>query len=140
MKDIADLIARIFIALIFLFEAYDSIKFFKTTKETMTDYGVTWNQDLLLIGAIFLMIIGGILVLSGYRSSFGGILLLLFYVPVTFIVHSWWNDPPELQRSESILFMKNVAIMGGLLLVVANGSGRYSIKRLFATTKVTSGY
>ncbi len=140
MKDIADLIARIFIATIFLFEAYDSIKFFQTTKEVMTEYGITWRQDILLVGAIFLMIIGGLLVLSGYRSSFGAILLLLFYIPVTLIVHSWWNDPIELQREQSILFMKNVAIIGGLLMVVVNGSGRYSIRRLFATTKVSKGF
>jgi len=136
MKDVTDLIARIFIALIFLFEAYDSIKYFKTTKSQMTDYGFTWNQDFLLVSAIFLMILGGILVLSGYRSSFGAILLLIFYVPVTLVLHSWWNDPIEIQREQSILFMKNVAIIGGLLMVFVNGSGRYSIKRLFATTKV----
>jgi len=51
-------------------------------------------------------------------------------------LHDWWNDPIEIQREQSILFMKNVAIIGGLLLVFVNGSGRYSIKRLFATTKV----
>ena len=46
MKDTIDLIARIFISLIFLFEAYDSIKFFKSTKAIMTEYGITWNQDI----------------------------------------------------------------------------------------------
>lgn len=136
MKDITDLIARIFISLIFLFEAYDSIKFFKSTKALMTEYGIVWQQDLLLSGAIFLLILGGVLVLLGYRSSFGAILLLLYWVPVTFIVHSWWNDPIELQRAGSIDFMKNMAIIGGLLMVFVNGSGRYSIRRLFATTRV----
>jgi putative oxidoreductase len=136
MKDIVDLIARILIACIFLFEGYDSIKFFKSTKELMTSYNITWHQDLLLIGAIFLLILGGILILIGYRSSFGAILLLLYWVPVTFILHSWWNDPAELQREESIAFMKNLAIIGGLLIIYVNGSGRYSVRRLFATTKV----
>lgn len=136
MKDVVDLIARILIACIFLWEAYDSIKFFKSTKALMTEYGITWNQEILLIGAIFLLILGGILVLIGYRSGFGAILLLLYWVPVTFIVHSWWNDPIELQRVESIAFMKNLAIIGGLLMIYVNGSGKYSVRRLFATTKV----
>ncbi len=136
MKDIFDLIARILIACIFLFEAYDSIVFFKSTKELMTAYNITWQQDLLLSGAIFLLLLGGILILIGYRSGLGAILLLLYWVPVTFILHSWWNDPVELQRIESINFMKNIAIIGGLLMIYINGSGRYSIRRLFATTKV----
>ncbi|MFT5168365.1 MAG: putative oxidoreductase, partial [Saprospiraceae bacterium] len=95
MKDLTDLIARMFISFIFLFEAYDSIKFFKTTKLQMTEYGITWQQDILLMGAIFLLVLGGLLVLVGYRSKLGAVLLLIYWVPVTFIVHSWWNDPAE---------------------------------------------
>jgi len=136
MKDISDLIGRILLAFMFLFEAYDSIRYFKETKVLMTDYGVLWHQDLLLSGTIFLLILGGTLVLIGYRSSFGALLLMFYWVPATFIVHSFWNDPAELVREESIQFMKNLAITGGLLIVLVNGSGKYSIKRLFATSRV----
>ena len=136
MKDFADLLARIFIALIFLFEAYDSSVFFKKTKETMTQYGINWNQDFVLYAVIFMLVIGSVLVLIGYRSSLGAVLLLLYWIPVTFLVHSWWNDPAELQRETSMMFLKNVAIIGGLLMVYVNGSGKYSVKRLFATTTV----
>ncbi len=136
MKDVVDLIARVLISFIFLFEAYDSIKYFKGTKAIMTDYGITWRQDLLLYAAIIMLILGGTLLLIGYRSGLGAILILLYWVPVTFVVHSFWNDPPELQRMESVLFMKNLAIIGGLLMVWVNGSGRFSVRRLFATTRV----
>ena len=138
MKDTIDLIARIFIAMIFLFEGYDSIKFFKSTKEIMTGYGITWHQDMRLIVTIIFLILGGTLVLIGYRSGFGATLLLFYWIPVTFIVHSWWNDPIAIQREESIDFMKNIAIVGGLLMIIINGSGRYSIRRLFATTRVNN--
>lgn len=136
MKDVVDLIGRVFLSFIFLFEAYDSIKFFQHTKDTMTEYGIMWKQDFLLMGAIFLLILGGILILIGYRSSFGALLLLFYWVPVTMILHSFWNDPPELHRENSIAFMKNLAITGGLLMVLVNGSGRFSVKRLFATFRV----
>lgn len=136
MKDLVDLIARILLAFIFLFEAYDSITYFQSTKNMMTEYGLTWRQDLLLSCAIFGLILGGTLILIGYRSSFGAFLVLLYWLPVTFIVHSFWNAAPELRRLESIHFMKNLAITGGLLMVWVNGSGRYSVKRLFATFKV----
>ncbi|MEZ5042709.1 MAG: DoxX family protein [Saprospiraceae bacterium] len=136
MKDLADLIGRILVSIIFLVEAYDSLTYSQQTKNTMAEYGITWQPDLLLVGSIFVLALGGILILIGYRSSFGALLLLLYWVPVTFIVHSFWNDPAELQRQESIAFMKNIAIMGGVIIIWVNGSGRYSVKRLFATARV----
>ena len=136
MKDFLYLLGRIFIATIFIYEAYDSIYYFHMTKATMSMYGLTWRQDLLLAGAIILLVLGGLMVLIGYRSSFGAILLILYYLPVTLIVHSFWNDPVKVQRIQAIMFMKNIAIMGGLLMIIVNGSGRYSIKRLLATLKV----
>jgi uncharacterized membrane protein YphA (DoxX/SURF4 family) len=48
----------------------------------------------------------------------------------------FWNDPVKVQRIQAIMFMKNLAIIGGLLMIIANGSGRYSIKRLLATLRV----
>ncbi|HMR44241.1 MAG TPA: DoxX family protein [Saprospiraceae bacterium] len=136
MKDVVDLIGRIFLSFIFLFEAYDSMRYFKETLLKMAEYGITWQPKFLLVGAIIALIMGGLMVLLGYRSSFGALLILLYWVPVTFIVHSFWNDPPDQLRMQSILFMKNIAITGGLLVVLVNGSQRFSIRRLFATTKV----
>ncbi|HND87387.1 MAG TPA: DoxX family protein [Saprospiraceae bacterium] len=136
MRDITDLLGRIFLSAIFIFEAIDSTLYFGKTQQTMTEYGLTWNQDLLLYGAIMLLYLGGLMVLFGYRSTLGAVMLLLYWVPVTFIVHDFWNFPHELLRLESILFMKNMAIIGGLLMLVGKGSGRYSVKKLLATTRV----
>ncbi len=136
MKDVADLIGRILVSVIFLVEAYDSLTYFQHTKTVMAGYGITWQPDLLLTATIFILFLGGTLILIGYRASFGAFLVLLYWIPVTFIVHSFWNAPPELQRQESIDFMKNIAIMGGVIIIWVNGSGRYSIKRLFATARV----
>ena len=103
----------------------------------MTEYGVTWNQDLLMYGSIFLLLMGGILILIGYRVALGATCLLLYWLPFTFIVFSWWNDPEEIRRMNSLIFMKNLAVAGGLLMILVNGAGRYSVKRIFATTRVT---
>lgn len=137
MRDITDLIGRIFLSAIFIFEAIDSALFFGKTKETMTEYGFTWSQDLVLYATIFMLFAGGLMVLFGYRSTFGALLLLLYWVPVTFVVYDFWHAKSNLElRFQSIMFMKNVAIIGGLLMLVGKGSGRYSIKRLLATTRV----
>ncbi|TNE47004.1 MAG: DoxX family protein [Bacteroidetes bacterium] len=136
MRDITDLIGRIFLSAIFLFEAVDSTLYFEKTKLTMTQYGLTWSQDMLLYGAILFLLMGGLMVLTGYRSTLGAILLLCYWVPVTFIVHDFWLYPKAELRLQSILFMKNIAITGGLLMLIGKGSGRFSIRRLLATTRV----
>lgn len=136
MRDLIDLIGRIFLSTIFIFEAIDSMLYLEKTKQVMAVHGITWNQDFLLYCAIFLLVTGGLMVLLGYRSTLGAILLLLYWAPLTFIVHDFWNCPKEELREQSILFMKNIAIIGGLLMLAGKGSGRYSIKKLLATTRV----
>jgi putative oxidoreductase len=136
MKDVIDLLGRALLSFIFLYEAYDSIFYFQATKERMTAYGLTWQQDFVLVGAIILLLLGGTLLLIGYRTGFAMFILLCYWIPVTFIVHSFWNDPEPARRLQSIMFVKNLAIVGGMLMVWANGTGKYSIKRLFATTRV----
>lgn len=138
MKAYADLLARICLSGIFVYEAVDSIQFFQQTKEKMTMYGLTWQQDLLLLGSIVFLILGALLLLSGYRASFGALLLLIYWVPATFITHAFWSVAPELYNTEAVAFMHGMAIAGGLLMVYVNGSGRLSIRKLFATVKVRS--
>lgn len=130
MKDIADLLARIFISFIFLYEVYDMIGFYNNNKLTMTTYGITWQQDVLLIGVLLFLIVGSLLVLFGYYANIGAFLLLFYWLPFTMIVFSFWNDPEEIRRINSLQFMHNMAICGGLLLLIANGSGKYSVRRL----------
>jgi putative oxidoreductase len=136
MKDFMDLIGRMLISFIFFFEAYDTLWFIKPTKESLTKYGITLYQDYILYGATFLLILGATLVLIGYRSSFGATLLILYFLPLTFFQHHWWtaHNHDEL-RLQSMNFMKNIAIIGGLFMVLVNGSGRFSVKRLLAKTR-----
>ena len=139
MRDWIDLIARILLAGVFIYEAVDSIIFFHDVQEAMTIYGLTWKQDLLLGGAIVLLSIGGILFLLGYRVGLAGVLVLMYWLPVTFIVYSFWNDPPHEVRLNAIIFAKNLAIAGGVLLLMIRGSGRISIKRIERVTRIPKG-
>lgn len=150
MKDILDLIGRILLGFIFLFDAYDSIFFFAETKTKMLSYGLSWNPNFLLVSSIVLLSLGGILLVTGYRVRLGVILLLMYWIPVTFIIHPYWSFPPDCvgdfpcsdqlenyRRLQSVLFTKNLAIIGGLLLVYTNGiHSKFRIRRIFATARV----
>lgn len=139
MKDYMDLIGRILMSIIFYFEAYDKIFYMTPTKATMTEWGITWNQNLLIYGSGFCLILGATLILIGYRSGLGAFLILLYWIPLTFILDKFWEIPltdHETRRSVALHFMKNIAIAGGLLLLLVNGSARFSVKRLLSTTRV----
>jgi putative oxidoreductase len=138
MKDSVDLMGRISLAFIFFFEAYDSMQYITLTKRSMTAYGIHWHQDLLLWGSVIVLLLGATMLLLGYRTKLGSFLLLLYWIPLTFILYQFWKTgtKPDL-REMSQQFMKNMAIAGGLFMVFANGSGNYSVKRLLATTTVS---
>jgi len=138
MKDVADLIGRVFIALMFIYEALDSMVFFKQTKETLGKYGIEQGQDIILVGIISLLLIGATLVLIGYYANVGALMLLLYWIPFTFIVYSFWNDPPDLARIHAMYFMRNLALAGGLLILFVNGSGKFSINRIFHVMRLPS--
>lgn len=129
MKDIIDLLGRIFISSIFLYQAVVNILEAVSVKKEMIEYSVN-RIDFLFATGIVLMIIGGLSVLIGYRAKLGAMLLLVFLVPSTLTYYFDFSD--ELQQQ---MFIRNIAIIGGLLMIVANGSGRYSIKRMLAGIK-----
>ena len=136
MNHLFDLIGRILMSAIFVYEAIDSMLYAEQTKTTMADYGIFWKPDLLLYLSITMLFLGALLLLTGYRIRFGVLLLLIYWLPVTFIVYSFWNDPVEIQRMNAIYFMRNLAIAGGLLIIAAHGGGKYSIKRIMRVSKI----
>jgi putative oxidoreductase len=137
MKDILELLARACLAVIFVFESWDNIVHFKTAKAQMIQNGLTWNTDFLLKSACIFLVMGSLMLLFGYRAKLGALLLLAYLIPVAFIAHDWWTIyHGDDRHTMSIVFMKDLAVIGGLLMVYVNGSGRFSIKKLLATTRV----
>jgi putative oxidoreductase len=136
MKDIIDLLGRLFLAAVFFFEGIDTTISRTHTYKIMTFYGFTWQQDFLYQSAIFVLLLGATLIALGYRVGLGTILVLCFWIPVTFTVYSFWTADAAHRDYELMMFIKNLSIMGGLLILAAHGAGKYSIKRLLATTRV----
>ncbi len=130
MKNWIDLIGRIVVGLFFFFEAFDTIVFFDVTRETLTGYGITFAQDFLIAGSIIILLLGGMMVITGYYASIGATLLLIYWFTFTVVVYSWWNDPPEVKSLHVKSFMRNMALCGGLLIIIANGAKDYSVKRI----------
>lgn len=72
--------------------------------------------------------VGGLMVMFGYRAKFGAFLLLLFLVPVTFVMHDFWNvsDAAE-AAAQRAHFLKNTSLAGATLLLMYYGAGPISL-------------
>ena len=79
-----------------------------------------------LSGAILLEIVGAISLILGYKTRFGAAALLIFLIPTTIIFHNPSIDPEQLTH-----FMKNLTIIGGLLMVLGFGPGIFSLDCYF---------
>jgi putative oxidoreductase len=75
-----------------------------------------------------LLILGGLSVLFGFHARVGAILLALFLVPVTLVMHPFWAlDDAGAAQVQQIMFMKNLALLGGALLILHFGAGPISL-------------
>src|SRR4029077_5523914 len=75
-----------------------------------------------------LAIAGGLSILLGYRAKLGAWLIVLFLVPVTLMMHKFWTvTDPMMAQLQMILFMKNVSMLGGALLISQFGAGPFSL-------------
>jgi putative oxidoreductase len=73
-------------------------------------------------------IAGGLSILLGYRAKLGAWLIALFLVPVTLMMHKFWTvQDPTMAQLQMILFMKNVSMLGGALLISQFGAGPFSL-------------
>lgn len=126
LSALAPAVARVLIAAIFLWSGFGKITGFAGTTEYMAAKGMPLPA-LFLLGAIVFEIVGGLSVLAGFKARWGALLLIAFLIPTTFIFHAFWAVDAASQRIETIQFMKNLAILGGLLMVLANDAGPLGI-------------
>lgn len=120
------LLGRICLSLIFLAASFHVITNWNSTIVLMEKAGMS-NTQLFLIAGTALMVIGGLSLLIGYKTRIGALLLIVFLVPTTLVMHNFWMATDLDRDLQSIMFFKNVAILGGLLYVLAYGCGGCSL-------------
>ena len=129
LKSLGSLVGRILLVLIFLNSGIEKIENFEGTAKFMAQYGMPY-PSLFLFGAIIFELAGSIFAILGYYARFGALLLLIFLIPTTIIFHTNFDDPIQI-----IMFMKNVSMFGGCLILLAMGPGRFSLDYLFKNRK-----
>jgi putative oxidoreductase len=122
----APLAGRILLSTIFILSGLTKLTDWHGTADYMASHGLPLIPLLLPIAAL-VEILGGIAVLLGVRTRAAALLLFLYLVPTTLVFHNFWilNGAEHINQMHH--FLKNLAIMGGLALLVGLGPGFPSV-------------
>ena len=123
MSNILYLIARILISALFLINGVFKISNYDGTIGWMEGFGI---PGILLIPAIILEIVGPVLIILGYKAKIAAGLLSLFCIATAVIFHNDFSDQMQLGS-----FLKNIALAGGFLFILINGTKEFSLDRKF---------
>lgn len=117
-------IGRVLLSLIFVFAGFSH--FTGATISYAANSGVPFADIFVPISGV-MAIVGGLSVAVGVKARIGALLLILFMIPVTFIMHNFWSiSDPQTAQMQMTHFMKNLAIFGGLFFMAYYGAGAYS--------------
>lgn len=109
------LLGRFLLALIFLISGIGKIVHFGDTAVGMAAMGIPLAK-VALVFTILIEVGGGLLLITGLYVRYAALIMALFLVPVTLIFHKFWGLPNPEYDNQMINFIKNVAIIGGLLV------------------------
>ncbi len=128
IQHILALAARASLSVIFLWGGVTQIIFFwDNSVAQLQEMGLPYPESLLAL-AVGGQLIGGLLVLLGLRTRFGATILILFLVGVTGLMHAFWLYEPDSEEylMQAIAFLKNLGLLGGLLMILAFGPGGFA--------------
>lgn len=127
---ISPVLGRIAIAWFFLSEAWSKLSDFAGTVAVLHAAHVPAPAPLLVVG-LTLVFLGAAALVFGFHARHGAVLLFATTVIVSVILHAWWNLQDTGERAAAFdLFLRNMAVAGGLLLLVGMGPGPIALDNL----------
>lgn len=128
VKQYGPLAGRIMLALIFLISGYAKLGNFEGTAGFMAGAGIPLAQIALAL-TIIIEIGGGLMLVIGWKARWAALAIFLFVVPATLIFHNFWAADAAQLQNQLNHFLKNVCILGGMLYIMAFGSGPLSVDK-----------
>lgn len=121
IDDYLPLLARICLSAIFLWSGINKIMHPIATQVNMSAHGMPLTA-FFLVAAIALEIVGGLSILLGIEPRWGAVMLVVFLIPATLIFHTDFST-----EIEQAMFFKNLAMLGGLLMLIQYGGGNIAL-------------
>lgn len=120
------LIGRLMLAALFLPAGLSKLSGFEGTVGYIASVGLPMPQ-LAAIVAIAVEILAPIALILGWGTRWAALALALFTLAATFSFHAFWAMPAEQVMMQQLMFFKNIAVVGGLLVLTAFGAGALSV-------------
>lgn len=121
IRDYGPPLGRIMIAAIFVISGFGKLMDPGGTAGYIASQGLPMSQ-VLAWAAVVVELLGGLMLVVGFKVRAAALVIFLFTIVVTVVFHPWWADP-----AQKIDFLKNLAILGGLLYVAAHGAGKLAV-------------
>ena len=138
IDDSTALAGRILLSLIFLISGFGKITGFDATVAFIASKGLPLPQA----GACLAIVVelgAGVMLTIGFKARWAALALAILTFAAAVLFHDFWNSDAASRPFETIHFLKNVSIIGGLLMVFAFGPGRYSIDRTIPAPRSRAG-
>jgi putative oxidoreductase len=120
------LIGRVLLALMFVGAGISKIGGFDGTVGYIASKGLPL-PSLLAVATIALEVVGGLALIVGWQIRWAALALALFTLAASVIFHNFWALPADQQMVQQLMFMKNLSVAGGMLVLAAFGAGAFSL-------------
>jgi len=125
-NDVTTLAGRILISVMFLISGFFKVGGYAQIVAYATAVHLP-APGVAIAAAAAVELAGGLAILVGFKTRFAAWLLFLYLIPVTYVFHNFWAVQGQEQQMQMVNFLKNVAIMGAMLVLSVNGAGSYSV-------------
>jgi len=120
------IVGRFLLALMFILSGFDKLIHIEGNTAYMASGGLP-AISALTVAVGLVELVGGLAVATGFQARWAALALALFTLVASFIYHRYWSLPADQQMVQQLLFLKNMAVAGGMFLVAALGPGPGSI-------------
>ncbi len=120
------LMARLLLALMFVLAGASKFADLGGTAGYIASKGLPLPM-MLAFGTAALEVLGGLAIMFGWRARYAALALAAFTLLASVLFHNFWAMPAEQQYMQQLMFMKNLSVAGGLLLLFALGTGGMSL-------------
>jgi putative oxidoreductase len=120
------LIARLLLSLMFILAGFSKFAALAGTAGYIASKGLPMPSVLAVLVAA-LEVLGGLAIAIGLHARIAALALAVFTLLATVLFHNYWAMPADQQMVQQLMFMKNLSVVGGLLLVYVFGDGGASV-------------
>jgi len=126
IQNALNLLGRVLFAALFLPAGIGKLTGFAGTVGYIASVGLP-APTLGAVLALVVEIVGSLALLAGFGTRLASLVLAMFTLAASFFFHAYWSVPADQAFVTQLLFFKNIAVVGGLLVLAAQGAGGWSL-------------